>query len=129
MSKQPIVIVISDLHVGGGTADQGDDHVYDQNQLRNFIDGLRTSPDGQAGRIELYINGDFLEFAQVGQDIYTLRSADAWCSESESRAKLALIVAGHRDIFDALNAFGAAGNLVTIAAGNHGVDLFWPGVQ
>ena len=129
MSKQPIVIVISDLHVGGGTADQGDDHVYDQNQLRNFIDGLRTSPDGQAGRIELYINGDFLEFAQVGQDIYTLRSADAWCSESESRAKLALIVAGHRDIFDALKAFGAAGNLVTIAAGNHDVDLFWPGVQ
>lgn len=129
MSDKRIVIVISDLHLGGGAADPGDDHVYDQQQLRNFIDTLRTSPDGQAGNIELYINGDFLEFAQVGQTIYTLRSADAWCSEAESRAKLALIIDGHRDVFEALKAFGAAGNAVTIAAGNHDVDLFWSGVQ
>lgn len=129
MSDKRIVIVISDLHLGGGKADKGDDHVYDQHQLRNFIDGLRTSSDGQTGDIELYINGDFLEFAQVGQNIYALRSAKAWCSEAESRAKLALIIDGHRDVFDALKAFGVAGNQVTIAAGNHDVDLFWSGVQ
>jgi UDP-2,3-diacylglucosamine pyrophosphatase LpxH len=80
MSAKPVVIVISDLHLGGGNADPGDDHVFDQQQLASFIDTLRTSDDGLAGRIELYINGDFLEFAQVGQHLYTLRSADAWCS-------------------------------------------------
>ena len=129
MSAKPVVIVISDLHLGGGGADKGDDHVFDQQQLAGFIDTLRASDDGQAGRIELYINGDFLEFAQVGQHLYTLRSADAWCSEGESRAKLKLILDGHPEVFAALKAFSAAGNRVTLAAGNHDVDLFWEGVQ
>lgn len=129
MSAKPVVIVISDLHLGGGNADPGDDHVFDQQQLASFIDTLRTSDDGLAGRIELYINGDFLEFAQVGQHLYTLRSADAWCSEGESRAKLKLILDGHPEVFRALKAFSAAGNRVTLAAGNHDVDLFWEGVQ
>lgn len=129
MSAKPVVIVISDLHLGGGSADPGDDHVFDQQQLAGFIDTLRTSGDGQQGRIELYINGDFLEFAQVGQHLYTLRSADAWCSEGESRAKLKLILDGHPEVFRALKAFSAAGNRVTLAAGNHDVDLFWEGVQ
>jgi hypothetical protein len=57
MSAKPVVIVISDLHLGGGGADKGDDHVFDQQQLAGFIDTLRASDDGQAGRIELYING------------------------------------------------------------------------
>lgn len=129
MSAKPVVIVISDLHLGGGAADKGDDHVCDQQQLAGFINTLRASDDGQAGRIELYINGDFLEFAQVGQHLYTLRSADAWCSEVESRAKLGLILDGHPEVFAALKAFSAAGNRVTLAAGNHDVDLFWEGVQ
>lgn len=129
MSAKPVVIVISDLHLGGGSADPGDDHVFDQQQLAGFIDSLRASDDGQAGRIELYINGDFLEFAQVGQHLYTLRSADAWCSEGESRAKLRLILDGHPEVFRALKAFSTAGNRVSLAAGNHDVDLFWEGVQ
>ena len=129
MSAKPVVIVISDLHLGGGSADPGDDHVFDQQKLAGFIDTLWASDDGQAGRIELYINGDFLEFAQVGQHLYTLRSADAWCSEGESRAKLKLILDGHPEVFRALKAFSAAGNRVTLAAGNHDVDLFWEGVQ
>ena len=129
MSAKPVVIVISDLHLGGGAADKGDDHVFDQQQLAGFIDTLRASDDGQAGRIELYFNGDFLEFAQVGQHLYTLRSANAWRSEGESRAKLELILDGHPEVFAALKAFSAAGNRVSIAAGNHDVDLFWEGVQ
>lgn len=75
MSAKPVVIVISDLHLGGGSADPGDDHVFDQQQLAGFIDTLRTSGDGQQGRIELYINGDFLEFAQVGQHLYKIGRA------------------------------------------------------
>ncbi len=129
MRDRPVVIVISDLHLGGGAADRGDDHVFDNHQLQRFIDGLLASADGQAGRIELYINGDFLEFAQVRPDVYTLRSARAWCSEQESLIKLEAILQGHANVFDALRRFSGPGNVVTLAAGNHDVDLFWSGVQ
>lgn len=130
MAEKPVVIVISDLHLGGGALDPGDDHVYDKDQLRNFIlDDLLSSPEGRRGEIELFINGDFLEFAQVRQSAYTLRSSAAWCSEPESVAKLEYILKGHADVFAALRKLGEAGNTVTLAAGNHDVDLFWPAVQ
>lgn len=130
MSDKQVVVVISDLHVGGGPQDPGDDHVYDQGQLREFVrEHLTRSHDGARGEIELFINGDFLEFAQVQQSAYKLGSADAWCSETESLEKLETILSGHADIFDAMRGFQEKGNHVTIAAGNHDVDLFWPAVQ
>lgn len=130
MTSKPVVIVISDLHMGGGASDRGDDHVFDHQQLERFItDELLSSPDGQAGRIELYINGDGFEFAQVRPEVYRLRSAHAWCSEEESLAKLKPILEGHAGVFAAMRAFSERGNIVTLAAGNHDVDLFWSGVQ
>jgi UDP-2,3-diacylglucosamine pyrophosphatase LpxH len=130
MSQKPIVIIVSDLHLGGGRNDPGDDHIFDQNQFRDFIlEHLLASPEGQRGEIEVFINGDFLEFAQVRQSAYQLRSATAWCSERESLEKLGDILEGHADVFAALKRFQESGNTVTIAAGNHDVDLFWPRVQ
>ncbi len=96
MSEKPVIIVISDLHLGSGPSDTYDDHVYDQNQLRDFLQGhLLESPQGQRGEIELFINGDFLDFAQTEQSVYTLRSGSAWCSEPESRKKLEVMLSGH----------------------------------
>lgn len=129
MSDKPITLIISDLHVGGGPADAGDDHVYQNNQLRRFIEEARNSTDGQAGRIELFINGDFLEFAQVRPEVYTLGSATYWCSEKESMEKLNAIIDGHPDIFAALKDFQGRGNQVTLGAGNHDVDVYWDDVQ
>jgi UDP-2,3-diacylglucosamine pyrophosphatase LpxH len=130
MSEKRVVVVISDLHLGGGPSDPGDDHVYDQNQLRDFVqEHLLRSPEGSRGEIELFVNGDFLEFAQVRQSAYKLGSAEAWCSEAESLEKLDAILSGHADIFAAMGRFQEPGNVVTIAAGNHDVDLFWPEVQ
>jgi UDP-2,3-diacylglucosamine pyrophosphatase LpxH len=129
MISKPVTVVISDLHVGGGKNDPNDDHVYDTAQFRRFIDGLTRDTDGQAGKYELLINGDFLEFAQVAPSAYKLRSAKYWCSEAESVLKLDQILTGHADVFDALRAFAARRNIVTIAAGNHDVDLYWPEVQ
>ncbi len=57
-----VTVVISDLHLGGGAADPGDDHVYDKQQVVRFLQrlsGMTTAP------VELVINGDFLEFSQV----------------------------------------------------------------
>ncbi|HVQ37085.1 MAG TPA: hypothetical protein VMS31_06115, partial [Pyrinomonadaceae bacterium] len=81
------------------------------------------------GKVELFINGDFLEFAQVKPDVYTLGSSTVWCSESESMEKLDAILKGHADIFEAMKRFQANNNRVTLAAGNHDVDLYWPRVQ
>ena len=126
MSDKPITLVVSDLHLGGGTADAGDDHVYHKNQLSKFISEI---PEAQSGKVELFINGDFLEFAQVRPDVYTLGSSTYWCSEAESLQKLEAILSGHADVFEAMKEFQAKGNRVTLAAGNHDVDLYWPGVQ
>jgi UDP-2,3-diacylglucosamine pyrophosphatase LpxH len=129
LSDKPVTLIVSDLHVGGGPNDPGDDHVYQNDQFRRFVDEAANSDDGRAGRVELFINGDFLEFAQVRPEVYTLGSAQYWCSEAESVAKLDAILAGHRDIFEALGRFAGRGNRVTMGAGNHDVDLYWADVQ
>jgi len=127
MTKQ--TIIISDLHVGGGAKDPGDDHVYQKQQLERFVKELSQRPQGLTGDIELYINGDFLEFAQTLQDAYKGRDSKSWCSESESLAKLRAILTGHPNIFAALGDFMKLGNHVTLAAGNHDVDLYWESVR
>lgn len=129
MSDKQVTISVSDLHIGGGPNDPGDDHVYHQQQFSQFVTMLKDSPEGKAGEIELFINGDFLEFAQVNPGAYTLGSAKFWCSEAESMQKLEPILQGHPDIFAALKDFSSQGNLVTMAAGNHDVELYWGDVQ
>ncbi len=127
MIEMPTTIVISDLHLGGGKKnDPGDDHVDDKQQLVRFLGEISREKDGPA---ELFINGDFLEFAQVLPEAYALRSPKYWCSEAESLAKLEVIISGHGDIFEALKEFQRRGNRVTVAPGNHDVDLYWLGVR
>ena len=65
---KPCTAIISDLHLGGGAGDPGDDHVYQHNELATFVDELCRCEQGRHGEIELYINGDFLEFAQTSQE-------------------------------------------------------------
>lgn len=122
-------VIVSDLHVGGGAADPGDDHVYQKAQFERFATGLAASEAGSTGQIELFINGDFLEFAQTAPEAYEGVEKAFWCSERESCAKLAVILAGHPGLFAALGSLLRCGCAVTIAAGNHDVDLYWPGVQ
>lgn len=129
MSEPTITLVVSDLHVGGGAADPGDDHVYQGGELVRFLRTVRELPENAGQRLELFFNGDFLEFAQTNQQAFSHVSDDYWCSEGESLAKLETILAGHADIFDELGRFIDAGHAVTIAAGNHDVDLYWPAVQ
>jgi UDP-2,3-diacylglucosamine pyrophosphatase LpxH len=122
-------IIISDLHIGGGAKDPGDDHVYQGRELERFVVSLGKTDEGGVGDIELYINGDFLEFAQTLQGAYKGRDSKAWCSESESLLKLRAILSGHANIFAALGEFMTLGNQVTVGAGNHDVDLYWESVR
>jgi UDP-2,3-diacylglucosamine pyrophosphatase LpxH len=126
MSDKPITIIISDLHVGGGSKDPGDDHVYKKQEFVRFLESI---PEARDGKVELFINGDFLEFAQVLPDVFQPTSPEFWCSQDESKQKLNAIITGHKDMFDALGGFQKNGNQVTISAGNHDVDLYWQGVQ
>lgn len=126
MSDKPVTIVISDLHVGGGPNDSGDDHVYQKQELIRFLEAI---PEASQGKVELFINGDFLEFAQVLPSAFTPTSPDFWCTQDESTNKLNAIIGGHKDMFEALGSFQAKGNQVTLAAGNHDVDLYWLNVQ
>ena len=122
-------IIISDLHLGGGRFDPGDDHVYQNDELVRFIEKLLATEKGTAGQIELIFNGDFFEFAQANPQAYQSPSTDFWCSESESREKLETILSGHFDVMRALRQFQAEGNQITIVPGNHDVDLYWEDIQ
>ena len=123
MDSKRVSLIVSDLHMGDGKA--GDDFVDDKHQFANFVLGQIATAEGQAGEIELIINGDFLEFVQVCPQAYQLNSPDYWCSEKESVRKLADILQGHADVFDALKKFQETHNRVTIFPGNHDVDLYW----
>jgi UDP-2,3-diacylglucosamine pyrophosphatase LpxH len=125
--QRPVSIIVSDLHMGA--ADAYDDFVYQKNEFSSFVDELTASDDGRRGRIELLINGDFLELAQVNPDAYKLGSSEFWCSEAESLLKLEPILKGHTDIFAAIKRFLGAGNRCTLFAGNHDVELYWEKVQ
>jgi len=129
MSDPVVTLILSDLHVGGGPADKGDDHIYDKQQLVEFLREQAATQEGKRGQVELYFNGDFFEFAQANQAAFKLTSDHYWCTEGESLAKLETMLTGHSDIFDELKRFQDPGNVVTIAAGNHDVDLYWPKVQ
>jgi UDP-2,3-diacylglucosamine pyrophosphatase LpxH len=129
MNDKPITLIVSDLHVGGGPADRGDDHVCHKNQFVQLLREQADTPEGCRGELELFINGDFLEFAQTDQEAFHIASQDCWCTEAQSLRKLCTIVKGHPEIFAALKAFQRNGNLVTLASGNHDVDLYWLAVQ
>jgi UDP-2,3-diacylglucosamine pyrophosphatase LpxH len=129
MSEKPVTLIVSDLHVGGGPADPGDDHIYQGGALVRLLDEQAASDDGKAGRLELVFNGDFLEFAQTNTAAFSHVSDHYWCTEPESLAKLDTILSGHPAIFEALRRFQANGSVVTIAAGNHDVDLAWESVR
>jgi UDP-2,3-diacylglucosamine pyrophosphatase LpxH len=129
MGQRKVTVVVSDLHIGGGPQDPGDDFIYQANQFPRMVQELGSTPEGSAGQIELIINGDFLELAQTEPNVYKLDSAKYWCTEAESMRKLESILKGHTEIFEAIDAFQTRGNAVTIMPGNHDIDLCWAGVR
>lgn len=129
MSK-PVTVVISDLHLGGGSKDPGDDHVYQGDPLVRLLrDELGKSERNKRGEIEILINGDLFELAQVKPELYAGGDYKTWSSEAESVERLNVILEGHADIFAAMKTFQERGSIITMAAGNHDVDIYWAEVQ
>lgn len=113
--------VISDLHIGGGDADQALEDFFQDDMFASFIDSVRGP------QATLFINGDFIDFAQIPPyDVPAPRHL-LW-PESVSLQKLELAYQAHKPCFEALERFASTGELV-IHIGNHDLDLGWPAVQ
>ncbi len=134
-------IILSDLHVGAGYANNGHNYLEDFTADEKFVHFLREishESERDQREIELIVNGDFFEFLQVPavdhydpEKVYP-KEAYYDSSEEASVKRLNIIVEGHQEIFDALSDFmhvEAPQRRITIIKGNHDVNLFWPGVK
>lgn len=134
-------IIISDLHLGAGWANEGgnllEDFVSDDDLVRFLHEVYLESIEAER-EVELIINGDVFEFLQVpavdvfdpGQSYTQDDYLDS--SESASVKRLELIAAGHPAVFEALADFihvEPPKRRITIIKGDHDVNLYWPMVK
>jgi len=133
-------IVVSDLHLSAG-------HVAEGNLLEDFgndkgfaalLDEIVAESNRDAADVELILNGDAFEMLQVPNvdqfDPLEVYPAEQYHSSSEvdSARKMALIIAGHQPVFEALRRFIQARQprrTVTFVKGNHDINLHWRAVQ
>jgi UDP-2,3-diacylglucosamine pyrophosphatase LpxH len=127
-------IVISDCHLSAGRFVEGrlnahEDFNFDD-EMCNFFDYFSSGAygDGPNGPVdvELFINGDYLDFLNVpfhGEFEDTI-------TEDLSLYKLEAIIAGHPHVMAALRRFASKpGKKITYLIGNHDADLFFPKVR
>jgi UDP-2,3-diacylglucosamine pyrophosphatase LpxH len=101
----PLLIVISDLHLGSGSIDDFEPEI--ENHFVAFLENLRALDDA----VELVINGDLLDFVQAppykGPMLRdSTPDGTALCfTEDQSCQKLSAIFNDHQRAFAALGAF------------------------
>jgi len=133
-------IIVSDFHLGAGPAG-------DPNPLEDFtsdddfaalLAGVAAESECNGADVELILNGDTFEMLQVPHaddfDPAASYPPERYYSslEENSARKMALIIRGHPDFFEALRLFVKVGpprRHVTFIKGNHDLDLHWPAVQ
>jgi UDP-2,3-diacylglucosamine pyrophosphatase LpxH len=134
-------IVVSDLHIGAGSAGSAgnylEDFVSDEDLVR-FLNDVRLESIRDQIEVELIINGDLFEFLQVPA-VETFDPAQSYgqecfrdSSEASSLMRLGLIAAGHPTIFEALGDFIHVEDpkrRIAIIKGDHDVNLYWPLVK
>src|SRR5262245_15490410 len=114
--------VVSDLHLGAGDADPG---LEDFDQDAVFVKWIETiSRHG----VTLFLNGDFVDFAQIPPfDVPDSRLL-LWTEES-SLQKIQTAAQAHPECFGTLRRFVERGGKLQIIIGNHDLDFAWPAVQ
>jgi len=129
MATAKTKLVVSDFHLGNGrffpdgTVNPLEDFVYD----RRFIEFLdHHHQEEGAGELELIINGDFMNMIQLMPE----EQEKGILTEQAAVDKTEAIVAGHRELFEALRRFNSGANRrITYIMGNHDPGILWPGVQ
>ena len=134
MAKEKFKIVISDCHLSAGRFFEGqlnahEDFQFDD-EMCDLFDFFSTGiyGDGPNGpvEVELFINGDYLDFLNVP---FEGEFEDA-ITEELSLYKLEAIFAGHPKVMAALRRFASQPHkTITYLIGNHDAELFFPKVQ
>ncbi len=128
MSK--VKIVISDCHLSAGRFHEGvlnphEDFHFDE-EMCDFFQHFSSGEYGEGREVELFINGDFLDFLNVALG----GEFEDTITEEMSLAKCEAIMKGHPKVMAALRAFASKpGKTITYMIGNHDADLFFPKVR
>jgi UDP-2,3-diacylglucosamine pyrophosphatase LpxH len=113
-------IVISDLHLGG-EAPRMMNHPH---ELAKFITQLPTRLNRDE-KLELVINGDFIDFLAVSPDTRWSEAA-----ADDAKRKVETTVCGFFEpVFRALATHLSAGHRLTILIGNHDTEMVLPSAQ
>ncbi len=143
-----MLIVVSDFHLsegrrpGSGKFARTEDFFFDD-QLTRFLEYLQKQ---KPGGVHLVINGDFIDFLQVGITSREIAATPSFCAldghqkkyicrwgaktdETASTFKLEKVYEGHPVAFEAFGNFLSQGNRITIIIGNHDIEFTWPKVQ
>jgi UDP-2,3-diacylglucosamine pyrophosphatase LpxH len=132
----PVVYVVSDLHLGAGRRQSGTwdalEDFFVDDQFCKFLDWASRKQQ----IAELVIAGDFIDYTQILPDLALLspdKKLGSTQAESLERTRVALglrpeIAAGHSKLFQRLRQWLADGHSITIIPGNHDIDLLWPDV-
>jgi UDP-2,3-diacylglucosamine pyrophosphatase LpxH len=113
-------IVISDLHLGG----EAPRMMNHPDELARFITQLPTRLNRDE-KLELVINGDFVDFLAVLPDTRWSEAA-----ADDAKRKIEATVRGFFEpVFRALATHVSAGHRLTILIGNHDIELVLPSTQ
>ena len=121
---------MSDCHLSAGRFYEGrlnvhEDFHFDQ-EMCNLIEYFSTGTYGEGPQgpveVELFINGDYLDFLNVPVQ----GEFEDAITEELSLLKLEAILSGHSQVMKALRQFAAKPNKkITYLIGNHDADLFF----
>ena len=134
VQKERFLIVMSDCHLSAGRFFEGhlnahEDFQFDDEMCEMFeyfsTGRYGDTPSGPV-EVELFLNGDFLDFLNVPvggefEDVIT---------EDVALHKVEAILAGHPKVMASIKKFASLpGKKVTYLIGNHDADLFFPKVR
>jgi UDP-2,3-diacylglucosamine pyrophosphatase LpxH len=113
--------VIGDTHLGAGQGDPLEDF-YQDDAFVAFVKKISRTDT------TLYLNGDFVDFAQIGPFDVPKPSRLLW-DENASLLKINATLKAHEACFGVLRDFVKTGGRLQIIVGNHDFDFAWPRVQ
>lgn len=133
-SPEKYIVVVSDCHLSAGRFFEGrlnphEDFHFDR-EMCDLFDYFSNGKFGMglAGpvEVELFINGDYLDFLNVPVQ----GEFEDAVTEEASLSKLEAIIKGHPEVMTALKRFASRpGKKITYLIGNHDADLFFPKIR
>lgn len=133
--KTRYLILISDCHLSAGRYFEGQlsphEEFYYDDELASFLEYFSSGKygeddDGAPVEVELFINGDFLDFLNVPYQ----GEFEEGVTEELALYKTKAILNGHETVNAALRKFASLpGKKITYLMGNHDLDLVYESVR